>query len=202
MAQGQGAVNISHKHKPDSTGDELYRCYLTGDEKALKELVELYGESLTLHINGFIGNANDAEELMIEAFTQIIGDKWNFRWESSFRPYLFAIGRILALRYLKERKNESFVSFEAAEAESGKDDATPETDYLDGERKGQLHEALRKLKPEHRDVLYLIYFEDMSYAEAGRVLNKNKRQIEGLEYRARASLKKIMESEGFTYAEK
>ena len=198
MAQGQGAVNILHKHKPDSTGDELYRRYLTGDGNALKELVELYGESLTLHINGFIDNAYDAEELMIEAFTQIIGDKWN----SSFKTYLFAIGRILALRYLKERENESFVAFEAAEAESGKDDATPETDYLDGERKGQLHEALRKLKPEHRDVLYLIYFEDMSYAEAGRVLNKNKRQIEGLEYRARASLKKMMESEGFTYAEK
>ena len=57
------------------------------------------------------------------------------------------------------------------------------------------------MKPEHRNVLYLLYFEGMSYAEAGTVMNKGKRQIEGLAYRARASLKKKLESEGFTYAE-
>ena len=180
-------------------GDRLYRRFLDGDVNALAELTELYRESLTQFITGFIGNTGDTEELMLEAFTRVLSDKGNFKWQSSFKTYLFSIGRILALLYLKERKQEDFISVDADIADRG--GISPETDYLDGERKRQLHEAMQKLKPEHRNVLYLLYFEGMSYAEAGTVMNKGKRQIEGLAYRARASLKKKLESEGFTYAE-
>ena len=56
--------------------------------------------------------------------------------------------------------------------------------FLDGERKRQLHEAMQKLKPEHRDILYLLYFEGMSYAEAGTVMKKTEVQISSLAYRA------------------
>ena len=125
-------------------GDRLYRRFLDGNVNALAELTELYRESLTQFITGFIGNTSDAEELMLEAFTRVLSNKGNFKWQSSFKTYLFSIGRILALLYLKERKQEDFISVDADIAD--RDGVSPETDYLDGERKRQLHEAMQKSK--------------------------------------------------------
>ena len=66
----------------------------------------------------------------------------------------------------------------------------------------QFKEKLNALKPEYREALYLVYFEDMSYHMAAQVMNKNERQITNLIYRGKQSLKAILEKEGFQYADK
>ena len=64
-----------------------------------------------------------------------------------------------------------------------------------------LYSALSKIKYEYRNVLYLFYFEDMSYNEIAKVMKKNNKQIKNLMYRAKQTLKLIMETEGFIYEE-
>ncbi len=34
--------------------EELFRAYLAGDEASLRQLMERYGDSLTLYLNGYI----------------------------------------------------------------------------------------------------------------------------------------------------
>ena len=55
------------------------------------------------------------------------------------------------------------------------------------------------LKADYRCVLYLLFFERMSYAEAGLVMKKTDGQIRGLVSRAKKALKEKLDSEGFTY---
>jgi DNA-directed RNA polymerase specialized sigma24 family protein len=43
-------------------------------------------------------------------------------------------------------------------------------------------------------VLLLLYFEDMSYREAGKAMNKSEKQIKHLAFRAKKALKKKLES--------
>lgn len=38
------------------TDEELYRRYLGGDEEGLSELMEKYGDALTLYIDGFLSD--------------------------------------------------------------------------------------------------------------------------------------------------
>ncbi|MEG2087178.1 MAG: hypothetical protein RR022_03185, partial [Angelakisella sp.] len=53
--------------------DELvYYRYLDGDDSGLVELMERYGNRLTLYINGIIHDLHDAEDLMIEAFSRMV----------------------------------------------------------------------------------------------------------------------------------
>ena len=47
----------------------------------------------------------------------------------------------------------------------------------------------------------MTYFEGLTNPQAGRVMGKNKSQIEMLLYRAKQSLKKELEKEGFEYEE-
>ena len=47
-----------------------------------------------------------------------------------------------------------------------------------------------------REVVHLIYFEDMSYAEAANIMKKNKKQIDNLLYRAKNELRLILGEDG------
>ena len=51
--------------------ETAYRRYLDGEQKAADLLVEKYGDALTLYINNYLKDINEAEDLMIEAFSQI-----------------------------------------------------------------------------------------------------------------------------------
>ena len=53
----------------------------------------------------------------------------------------------------------------------------------------------------YREVLYLTYFEDMSYAQAAEVTGKTVKQITNMVYRGKESLRRLLEREGITNAE-
>ena len=76
-----------------------------------------------------------------------------------------------------------------------------ESSYIKEERKITLHRVMMHLSPDYRQVLWLVYFEDLSNAEAGAIMKKNRRQIENLLYRAKQALKSELEKEGFVYEE-
>ena len=81
------------------------------------------------------------------------------------------------------------------------DEEDIERQYLKEEQKIELHRAMRRLKPEYAQVLYLMYFEEFDTAEIARIMKKSKRQIGDLLYRAKKTLKSELEKEGFVYEE-
>ena len=176
-----------------------YRQYLDGDQKAVEVLVEKYGDALTLYINGYIKDMQEAEDLMIEAFSQIFAKERPITGEGAFKVYLYKTARNLALRSMKKLRL-SFLRFDELDFEP-QSDVLADTELSRSERSRQLYNALEKLKAEYREALYLVYFEDMSYRNAATVMNKSEEQITKLIYRGKQSLKAILELEGFTYAD-
>ena len=79
------------------------------------------------------------------------------------------------------------------------DERSIEKEYLREEQKISLHRAMESLNSDYRQVLYLIFFEDLSNSEAARVMKKSCRQIENLLYRAKQALRSKLEKEGFEY---
>lgn len=55
--------------------EELYRQYLSGDETGLDSLMQKYGNSLTLYINGYLHDLHEAEDLMIDVFSYLFTKK-------------------------------------------------------------------------------------------------------------------------------
>lgn len=58
---------------------------------------------------------------------------------------------------------------------------------------------MRQLKPEYRQILWLIYFEEFSHKEAAKIMKKSVHNIETLVYRARRALRSELDKEGFVY---
>ncbi len=179
-------------------GAMSYRRYLDGDENGLVEIVELYGASLMLFIHRYVHNLDVAEDLMEDTFCELIFHKGRYRGKSSFKTYLFSIARNKAVDYIRKERRFQKVPMEQAEYKVA-DMEELEQRIIKDEYQKLLYDAMLQLNDDYRTVLYLIYFEEMSYEEISRVMKKSHRQIKNLAYRARQSLKVIMNEEGFSY---
>ena len=182
---------ISEERLAEISGEELYRLFQSGDEAAFEKLVVLYRKSLTQYINGLLEDRSAAEELMIDTFAELAAGA-NYREKSSLKTYLFAIAKHLASRQKRKNRRIATVPFDDMDLPS---DATLETDYLRGEKTERVRAAMRALKPEYSEVLRLVYFESMSYADAGKIMGKTGKQIKNLVYSSKVSVKKILDGE-------
>ena len=174
----------------------LYQRFLSGDDSGLQRLMERYGNSLTLYIDGYLHDIHEAEDLMIEAFAYFVAKRPRLR-DDGFRAYLYKSARHLALRCLQKKRRKQLFSFDDLEQEP-ESDVLLETLVQTDERNRILWCCMDELAPAYREALYLVYFEGMRHAEAAAVMRKTEKQIADLVYRGRASLRKTLEREGIT----
>jgi len=181
------------------TDEQLYSRFLsTGDNDVLSELLSRHASSLTLFLYGYVHDMEDAEDLMMDSFAAAISGTSKFSGKSSFKTWLFSIGRNQAHTHLRRKKPKVELP-EDVPADPGK---LPELVLLNEEQNRQLYKALAQLKTEYRQVLYLLYFQQMSYEEAGRVMKKSRKQMYHLVERGKKTLKEILEGMGYKYEDK
>ncbi len=180
-------------------GASSYRRFRDhGDESGLIEIIKNYRDGLVFYLNTFVGNIHIAEELAEDTFVLLGTKKPRDKGNGSFKTWLYTIGRNIALNYLKKHKKMIQISIDDC-SEISVDEQSLEELFIKEEQKIIVHQALKKLKPEYRQILWLVYFEDLKISEAAAVMKKSVHNAETLIYRARKSLKSQLEMEGFSY---
>lgn len=76
--------------------EELYRQYLSGDEAGLDSLMQKYGNSLTLYINGYLHDLHEAEDLMIDVFSYLFTKKPSIR-DGGLKAYMYKAASLLLI---------------------------------------------------------------------------------------------------------
>ena len=142
-------------------GASSYRRFLDGDDNGFVEIVRDYKDGLILFLDSFVSNLSIAEELAEDTFVKLGIKKPHFSVKSSFKTWLYAIGRNVAVDYIRKESKHSEVSID--ECVDLADRQTLENAYLREENKIVIHQALGKLKPEYRQVLSVAcHIEDTS----------------------------------------
>lgn len=179
-------------------GASSYRRFLDGDDSGMVELIQNYKDGLVLYLNSLTNNLDDAEDLMEDTFFKLAVKKPKFYGRSSFKTWLYAIGHNLAMDYIRKNAKNSGVPIHECDAIAGNEDI--EQNYIREEQKIIIHKALSHIKPEYRQVICLIYFEEFDIPETARIMRKSKRQISNMLYQAKKSLRRELEKEGYNYA--
>lgn len=181
-------------------GTEYYRRFREeGDEEGLALIIREYRDGLIFYLNSFTGNIRTAEELAEDTFVLLGTKKPRDKGKGAFKTWLYTIGRNLAIDHLRrDRRLFGALSVEEAEVLCSEEDDL-EKSFFQQEQMILLHKVLRKLKPEHRQILWLIYFEGFSAKEAAVILKRSTHSVESLTYRAKKALKAQLETEGFHY---
>ena len=179
-------------------GASSYRRFLQGDDDGIVEIIKDHKDGLMLYLNSFVQNIHLAEDLTEDTFVKLIARRPRFSGKSTFKTWLYSIGRNVALDHLRKNAKLPAVPVEETMALIA-DEADAARKYLQTERKLQVHKALKQLNKEYSQVLVLVYFEDFQNEQVASIMGKSKKQIENLVYRAKLSLKSELEKEGFVY---
>lgn len=181
-------------------GAYCYQQFVSGDSDAFSEVLDIYRDSLIFFINRFVKNEDTAEEIAADCFVELIVHPKRYNFSTSLKTYLFTIAHNKAVNYIRHSEKIKFLPLDnvcqkSAEYESFEDE------ILRDEKKRQINDALFEIKDDYRTALHLIYFEEMSYKDAARVMKKTVKQIDNLVTRGKAALRNKLEKEGFVYEE-
>ena len=175
--------------------DQLYRQYLAGDQSAGDQLMLRYADMLTAYLDGFIHNAQDAEDLMLDCFTVILVNKPSIR-EGNFRAYLFKMARNKANHLWRIRLRQPEFALDENMPAQG---ASPEETVWKNEHLAILQKCLNRIAPQYREALWLFYFMDLSYEQAANVMSCSKKRIADLLRNGKVRLRLELEKEGITH---
>lgn len=180
------------------TDYDLYNSYLAGDSAAYDQLMLRYGDSLTYFLYGYLHSWEDAEDLMIEAFARIMVKKPLIR-KDGFQAYLYKTARNLASRFNKISRHMETFSLEGMESEI-KDNTDIEMQFQDEEKKRILNLCFERIEPELKEVLWLVYVEGMSYADAAAVMKVTRKRIDRIIQKGKEHLRLELYREGIEVA--
>lgn len=173
--------------------EDVYKRFLEQhNNEDFRILLERHREGLLLFLMSIVHNMDDAEELMLDTFAEA-ASATSFSGKSSFKTWLYSVGKHQAFMML--RKNRRIVSFSEEYVDEPSED-TPELAILNKERNQILFTALQRVNDEYRQVLTLLYFEEMSPDEIEKVMGKSRKQIYNLTERGKKALKTELERMG------
>jgi RNA polymerase sigma factor (sigma-70 family) len=179
---------------------ETYRRFLSGSVEAFEQLVLDHKDHLIVFLLKYTaGDLYLAEDAAQEAFATIYVHKERYHFECSFKTYLYSVARYKALDEVRQYRRPNEYSVEEASEAAGDGlfgyDADLEDRICQAEEQRQMHKAIGRLKAEYQQAILLINLEELSYAEAARVMGKSLVQIRVLVHRARAALANVLEQE-------
>ena len=180
---------------------ERYKRFINGDVEGFEELVLAYKNMLIYFLNRYLQDLNIAEDIAQDAFVDVYVYKERYNGKTSFKTYLFTIGRNKAIDYIRKNKQMQYTVNIEEQTEISSDEDELIDYIIQQENKGLIAHTLERMKEEYARVLILIDFEDFSYKKAADVLGKTTSQVKVLIHRARKSLRIMLEEEGFTYEE-
>ncbi len=173
-------------------GASSYRRFLDGDEAAFDLIIREYREPLIFFVSRYVHDMSAAEDIAIDVFMYILVHPKRYNFKSSLKTYLFMLGRSRAIDFLRKQKRLAPLE----EASLSEDYVSLESIILADQRKRAVNEAIAKLGTDMQIAVHLVYFEELSYEEAARVMKKSKKQVDNSLYRARKELRSILGKEG------
>ncbi len=176
-------------------GASSYRRFLNGEESAFDEIIKAYRENLVFFINRYVHDMNAAEDIAVDAFLDLLVHRHRYHGKTTFKTYLFMIGRSRALDYLRIKCREMTVPLSEAENELPSV-PSPEETVFQNDAARRLNMAMEDLPEEMKIAVHLVYFENLSYEETARVMKKTRKQVDNLLYRAKNELRSILGKEG------
>jgi RNA polymerase sigma factor (sigma-70 family) len=154
-------------------------------------LIEPLIPALRRYARTFLRDAVAADDLVQDTLERAVSRWHQRRPEGNTRSWLFAILHNLAINRLRQTARRGSMLLPLEEAQES-DVGTPSTQE-DRLRAREILAAVDQLPDDHRSVLLLVSVEDLSYAEAARVLDVPVGTVMSRLARARASLLRIME---------
>jgi RNA polymerase sigma-70 factor (ECF subfamily) len=178
---------------------ELVERLRKGDSKALDELFRRHRDAAYGIAYRLLGNAEDALDVVQEAFIHVLRGIGAFRGQSTFRTWLYRIVTHAALDYRRWRAVRATGSLDVETAlepaAKGPAKPSPVEEAATNDLRKAIEKALANVSDRNRAALVLYAIEGMSYQEIAQVLDISIGTVMSRIFNARQRLKELLASE-------
>lgn len=171
---------------------------LQGNTAAFGVLVRRYQERLYHSVYRLVENAEDAQDVVQDAFLNAYQSLEGFKGDSLFFTWLYRIAMNTAISF--KRKHRVMARMETGgNGEPGREPfdpseaSRPEHALEQAELGARVRQALTRLSPEHRTVLVMKDMEGQKYETMAEVLQVPIGTIRSRLHRARLELRSLLE---------
>jgi RNA polymerase sigma-70 factor, ECF subfamily len=169
-----------------SADSSLVAAIAAGDRYAMQILYNRHCIRIFRFAIRLVDDVATAEDVVSEAFIEVWRRADSFERRSSVSTWIMSIARFKALSVRRRRPN---AGLDLQAAETVPDPApTPEEAVLETDRHTQLRTCLRRLSPDHRAIIDLVYYHDKTIEEVAEIVGAPKNTVKTRMFYARKRL--------------
>jgi RNA polymerase sigma-70 factor (ECF subfamily) len=183
----------------ERSDEELIAAFQQGDETAFNLLVGRYKDSLMNFVYRYLGDFDDADDVVQETFVRLFRSGHAYKPVAKFSTWLYTIATNLAKSYLRRRRRHSVFSLSRrGDERQGKDFDIPDNRYAADRmadssiQEERIQQALNSINPKYRQVVVLCDVQELSYEEICQVTGLNMGTVKSRLNRARAQLQELL----------
>jgi len=187
-------LNLSQAVQDKASRDTiLLERIAAGDREAFADIYRIYQPCLVKFCSRILKNDEAlAADIVDEAMIEVWKSAGSFSGRSQPSTWIHSIARYRLIGYL--RKNKEPLQSDGSKWDNFEDGALlPDEAMMLSERKTQILECLKKLSTKHREVIELVYFQELSIKHAAAALRISENTVKTRLFYGRTKLKEIFE---------
>lgn len=169
--------------EPEKTGaddkrpsdEDLIERFQKGDLYAFDLIVKRYKDQLLNFVYRFVGNQEEAEDIVQETFLRVYRKRKAYKRIAKFSTWIYTIAGNLSRTELRRRKRRKFFSitdmgYEDRDYEISDEGYNPEN-QVDGIIQEEIiQKEINNLSPKFREVIILRDVQELSYEEISKII--------------------------------
>lgn len=182
---------------PKYTDEELIARFQNGDDYAFEEIVHRYKNRLLNFVFRFIGQEDEAEDIVQDTFLKVYKNKHAYKNIARFSTWIYTIAGNLAKTELRKKKRRKLFSIsrdgvDEKEFEIPAPALTPEQNTEMVFKEKAIQDAIEKLQDKFKTVIILRDIQELSYDEISKIVGVPLGTIKSRVNRARLKLQELL----------
>jgi RNA polymerase sigma-70 factor (ECF subfamily) len=174
--------------------DEQIKLTATKNRRiAMNLLIEKYRQPLFRHALYILRDQDEAYDVVQETYIRAIRESRIFDPEFRMKAWLFRVTKNLCLNQVRNTTRRAAIL--QANPQPDRQESEQWQKMFEGEQEILMMETLDKLSDDHREILVLRYYDELSYAEIAQVLDIKLGTVMSRLSRARQKIQEILPSE-------
>ncbi|MEY4572989.1 MAG: hypothetical protein RLZ10_2259 [Bacteroidota bacterium] len=194
---------VENQHLSDRAKQDLELVEMArhGKQSAYAELMDRYRDSIYFMMLKMVRNADDADDLTIEAFGKAFSRLDQYSPSFAFSTWLYKIASNNSIDFIRKKRiqvtsmDSGYLNDdgERMQVDAKASSMNPEETIIHGQKVTHMRMLVSKLKPRYRVLVEKRYFDELSYEEIAEELQLPLGTVKAQLFRARDFLANMME---------